>query len=97
VGGRVRAGRTVLAFVRWLRRPLPQSGRCQRRTGRANGRSPSGLAETTQHSQRLTTKCEAAPLMAAFTQFTETGRLAPNLVKFLGDAASNKTEPYKAR
>lgn len=34
--------------------------------------------------------------MAAFTVFSETGRLPPNMVKFIGDAASNRIEPYKA-
>jgi metallo-beta-lactamase class B len=46
--------------------------------------------------QPLTTKCESAPLMAAFTVFSETGRMPPNMVKFIGDAALNKIEPYKA-
>ena len=46
--------------------------------------------------QPLTTKCESAPLMAAFIVFSETGRMPPNMVKFIGDAASNVIEPYKA-
>ena len=46
--------------------------------------------------QPLTTKCELAPLMAAFAVFSETGRMPPNLANFIGDAASNKIEPYKA-
>ena len=46
--------------------------------------------------QPLTTKCESAPLMAAFIVFSETGRMPPNMVKFIGDAALNKIEPYKA-
>ena len=44
----------------------------------------------------LTTRCESAPLMAAFTVFFETGRMAPDLSRFLGDVALNKIEPYKA-
>jgi metallo-beta-lactamase class B len=46
--------------------------------------------------QPLTTKCESTPLMAAFTMFSETGRMPADMVKFIGDAASNKIEPYKA-
>ena len=46
--------------------------------------------------QPLTTKCESAPLMGAFSVFSETGRMPPNLAAFMGDAALNKIEPYKA-
>ncbi len=46
--------------------------------------------------QPLTTRCESVPLMAAFAVFSETGRMPPNLANFIGDAASNKIEPYKA-
>jgi metallo-beta-lactamase class B len=34
--------------------------------------------------------------MAAFTVFSETGRMPPNMARFIGDAALNKIEPYKA-
>ena len=53
-------------------------------------------AQVSAQEQPLTTKCESAPLMAAFTVFSETGRMPPNMVKFIGDAALNKIEPYKA-
>ena len=53
-------------------------------------------AETSAQEQPLTTKCESAPLMAAYTVFSETGRMPLNMVKFVGDAALNKIEPYKA-
>ena len=53
-------------------------------------------AQASAQEQPLTTKCELAPLMAAFTVFSETGRMPPNLVKFIGDAALQKIEPYKA-
>ena len=53
-------------------------------------------AEAFAQEQPITTKCESAPLMAAFTVFSETGRMPPNMVKFIGDAALNKIEPYKA-
>ena len=52
--------------------------------------------QVSAQAQPLTTKCESAPLMAAFTVFSETGRMPPNMVKFIGDAALNKIEPYKA-
>ena len=54
------------------------------------------LTQAFAQEQPLTTKCESAPLMAAFTVFSETGRMPPNMVKFVGDAALNKIEPYKA-
>ena len=53
-------------------------------------------AQAFAQEQPLTTKCESAPLMAAFVVFSDTGRMPPNLVKFLGDAALNRIEPYKA-
>ena len=53
-------------------------------------------AQASAQEQPVTTKCESAPLMAAFTVFSETGRMPPNMVKFIGDAALNKVEPYKA-
>jgi metallo-beta-lactamase class B len=53
-------------------------------------------AQASAQEQPLTTKCESTPLMAAFVVFGETGRMPPNLAKFLGDAALNKIEPYKA-
>jgi metallo-beta-lactamase class B len=53
-------------------------------------------AQASAQEEPLTTKCESAPLMAAFGVFGETGRMPPNLVKFLGDAALQKIEPYKA-
>jgi len=48
------------------------------------------------HAQALTSKCESAPLMAAFTVFGDTGRMPPELARFLGDEPANATEPYKA-
>jgi len=53
-------------------------------------------AQASAQEQPLTTTCESAPLMAAFVVFSETGRMPPNMVKFIGDAALNKIEPYKA-
>jgi metallo-beta-lactamase class B len=53
-------------------------------------------AEASAQEQPLTTKCESAPLMAAFQVFSESGRMPTNLSSFIGDAALNKVEPYKA-
>jgi len=53
-------------------------------------------AEASAQEQPLTTKCESAPLMVAFNEFNETGKLPPRFVKFMGDAALQKIEPYKA-
>ena len=53
-------------------------------------------AEASAQEQPLTTKCESVPLMAAFQVFGESGRMPQSLVNFLGDAALNKFEPYKA-
>lgn len=44
----------------------------------------------------LTTRCESAPIGALFTVFGETGRMPPDLRRFLDDAALQKIEPYKA-
>src|SRR5437868_11225501 len=43
------------------------------------------------HAEALTTKCESAPLLAAFTAFGETGRMPAELARFLGDEPSNET------
>ena len=43
-------------------------------------------AEASAQEPPLTTKCESAPLMAAFTVFGETGRMPPDLVRYLGRA-----------
>lgn len=44
----------------------------------------------------LTTRCESAPIGALFSIFSETGRMPPDLSRFLADAALQKVEPYKA-
>ncbi len=53
-------------------------------------------AQASAQEQPLTTKCELAPLMATFVVFSETGRMPPNFVKFIGDTALQEIEPYKA-
>jgi len=53
-------------------------------------------AEASAQDQPLTMNCESAPLMAAFTAFSETGRMPPDLVKYLGDGPWHRMEPYKA-
>jgi metallo-beta-lactamase class B len=44
----------------------------------------------------LTTRCESAPIAALFTVFGDTGRMPPDLGRFLQTAALQKVEPYKA-
>jgi len=53
-------------------------------------------AQASAQEQPLTTTCESAPLMAAFVVFSETGRMPPNMVKFIGETALNNVEPYRA-
>ena len=53
-------------------------------------------AQASAQEQPLTTKCESAPQMAAFIVISETGKMPPDFVKFLADAALQKIEPYKA-
>jgi metallo-beta-lactamase class B len=52
--------------------------------------------QASAQEQPLTTKCESAPLMAASVVFSETGRMPPDLAKFIADAALQAIEPYKA-
>jgi len=44
----------------------------------------------------LTTRCESAPIAALFKAFGDTGRMPPDLGRFLQNAALQKIEPYKA-
>lgn len=44
----------------------------------------------------LTTRCESAPIAALFKVFGDTGRMPPDLGRFLQTAALQKVEPYKA-
>lgn len=53
-------------------------------------------AQASAQEQPPPTKCESAPLMATFVVFSETGRMPPNFVKFIGDTALQEIEPYKA-
>lgn len=46
--------------------------------------------------QPLTTRCESAPIAALFKVFSETGRMPPDLGRFLQSAALQKIEPYQA-
>ena len=43
----------------------------------------------------LTTRCESAPIAALFKVFGDTGRMPPDLGRFLQTAALQKIEPYK--
>ena len=49
-------------------------------------------AEASAQEQPLTTKCESAPLMAAWTELGEKGKVA----QFIKYAELQKIEPYKA-
>ncbi|KAB2913562.1 MAG: MBL fold metallo-hydrolase [Hyphomicrobiaceae bacterium] len=44
----------------------------------------------------LTTRCESAPITAAFAKFGETGRMPSDLGAFLANAPLQRIEPYKA-
>ena len=44
----------------------------------------------------LTSRCESAPIAALFKVFGDTGRMPPDLGRFLQSAALQKIEPYKA-
>jgi len=44
----------------------------------------------------LTTRCESAPIAALFKVFGDTGRMPPDLGRFLQNAALQKIEPYQA-
>jgi metallo-beta-lactamase class B len=44
----------------------------------------------------LTTHCESAPIAALFSQFGKTGRMPPELARFLKDPVQQRMEPYKA-
>lgn len=44
----------------------------------------------------LTTRCESAPIAAQFSVFGNTGRMPPELGRFLQDAELQRIEPYKA-
>lgn len=44
----------------------------------------------------LTTRCESAPIAALFKVFGDTGRMPPDLGRFLQSAALQKIEPYTA-
>ena len=44
----------------------------------------------------LATRCESAPIMALFSVFGSTGRMPPDLGRFLQDAQLQRIEPYKA-
>lgn len=55
--------------------------------------SAAGLASA---QDPLTTRCESAPIAALFKVFGDTGRMPPDLGRFLQSAALQKIAPYKA-
>jgi metallo-beta-lactamase class B len=46
--------------------------------------------------ESLTSRCESAPLVAALNVLSETGRLPPEVGRFIADDGLQKLEPYKA-
>lgn len=46
--------------------------------------------------ESLTSRCESAPIAALFKVFGDTGRMPPDLGRFLQTASLQKIEPYKA-
>jgi len=53
-------------------------------------------ASTAWAQDPLTTRCESAPIAALFKVFGDTGRMPPDLGRFLQSAALQKIEPYRA-
>lgn len=51
---------------------------------------------TASAQEPLTSRCESAPIAALFKVFGDTGRMPPDLGRFLQNAALQKVEPYKA-
>ncbi len=66
---------------------------CRRTLVAASLASGLGLAAA---QDPLTTRCESAPIAALFKVFGDTGRMPPDLGRFLQNAALQKIEPYKA-
>lgn len=55
------------------------------------------LAAGTSWAQNpLTTRCESPPIAALFSVFGSTGKMPPDLGRFLQDAALQRIEPYQA-
>jgi metallo-beta-lactamase class B len=53
-------------------------------------------AEASAQEQPLTARCESAPLVAGLAVLNETGRLPPDIVRFIYDhTLQRKIEPYK--
>jgi metallo-beta-lactamase class B len=44
----------------------------------------------------ITTRCDSAAIFAQYLVFSETGRMSPELARFLNDPVLQKMEPYKA-
>ncbi|MCW5660265.1 MAG: MBL fold metallo-hydrolase [Burkholderiaceae bacterium] len=54
------------------------------------------VAGSVAAQEPLTTRCESAPIAGLFKVFGDTGRMPPDLGRFLQSAALQKVEPYKA-
>lgn len=44
----------------------------------------------------VTSRCESAAIFAQYVAFSDTGRMSPELIRFLNDPVLQKMEPYKA-
>jgi metallo-beta-lactamase class B len=44
----------------------------------------------------VTSRCDSAAIFAQYVLFSDSGRMSPELVRFLNDPVLQKMEPYKA-
>ena len=54
------------------------------------------LSGEAKAQESLTIRCESAPLVAALNVLSDTGRLPPEVGRFIADNGLQKMEPYKA-
>ena len=54
-------------------------------------------AQASAQEPPLTTKCASAPLMAAFNELNDTGRMPQRMIRFMSDVEHNKVEPQGDR
>src|SRR6478672_5043776 len=54
------------------------------------------LVASANAQEPLTTRCESAPIMAQATVFSDTGRMPPELLRFLQDEELQQMAPYQA-
>src|SRR5262249_19880074 len=54
------------------------------------------LVASANAQEPLTTRCESAPIMAQATVLSDTGRMPPELLRFLQDEHLQQMAPYQA-